>query len=90
VQRCWLNANPVVLDDSDWLKIKVKIGATSWLVSFNIRGEIPSGPFDFLTSSWDSSFSTPGVVTWMSGMSGYNEVLIGMEPSFSIVKTEPK
>jgi len=67
-------------DDSDWLKIKVKIGATSWLVSFNVRGEIPSGPIDFLTSSWDSSFSTPGVVTWMSGMSGYNEVLIGMEP----------
>jgi len=64
-------------DDSDWLKIKVRIGATSWLVSFNIRSEIPSGPIDFLTSSWDSGFSTPGVVTWMSGMSGYNEVLIG-------------
>ena len=47
MQRCWLNANPVVLDDSDWLKIKVRIGATSWLVSFNIRGEIPSGPIDF-------------------------------------------
>ena len=76
-------------DDSDWLKIKVRIGALV-LVSFNIRGEIPSGHIDFLTSSWDSSFSTPGVVTWMSGMSGYNEVLVGMEPSFSTVKTEPK
>jgi len=77
-------------DDSDWLKIKVRIGATSWLVSFNIRGEIPSGPIDFLISSWDSSFSRPGVVILMSGMSGYNEVPIGMEPSFSTVKTEPK
>jgi len=55
-------------DDSDWLKIKVRIGATSWLVSFNIRGEIPSGPIEFLTSSWDSSFSTPGVMDIMDTM----------------------
>ena len=59
-------------NDSDWLKINVRTGAITALVSLSIRGDILSGPVDLVTSKLFSSFKTSGSVISKSGKEDVN------------------
>lgn len=78
-------------EESDWLKIYVRIFADSAQVSFRMRGEISSGPRDFLQFKPDSNLMTPFLVTSKFGISGCMEGSIaGMVATSSLVKIEEK
>lgn len=77
-------------NDSDWLKINVRTGAITALVSLSIRGDILSGPVDLVTSKLFSSFKTPGSVISKSGINEEAILTDGRVFKFSCVNTDEK